>query len=147
VSPVRRAAPSDLDALLPLVAEFCAIDGHEYEPDRVVRALEPLLVGDDLGHVWVLDGGSGQPPAGYAVVTWGHSLEAGGREALLDEIYVRDRNEGAGALLLDAALDGAREAGAGRCFLETESANTAVRRFYGRHGFVVEDSVWMQRPL
>ena len=146
MSPVRRALPSDLDALLPLVAEFCAIDGHDYEPDRVVRALAPLVAGDDLGHVWVLDGGDGEP-AGYAVVTWGHSLEAGGREALLDEIYVRDRNEGAGARLLDAALEGARAAGACRCFLETESANTAVRRFYGRHGFVVEDSVWMQRPL
>jgi GNAT superfamily N-acetyltransferase len=146
VSPVRRALPSDLDALLPLVAEFCAVDGHHYERRRVVRALEPLLAGDDLGHVWLLEARGGEP-AGYAVVTWGHSLEAAGREALLDEIYVRERNQGAGALLLDAALDGARAAGACRCFLETESANTAVRRFYRRHGFVVEDSVWMQRPL
>ena len=146
MSPVRRALPSDLDALLPLVAEFCAVDGHHYERRRVVRALEPLLAGDDLGHVWLLEARGGEP-AGYAVVTWGHSLEAGGREALLDEIYVRERNQGAGALLLDAALDGARAAGACRCFLETESANTAVRRFYRRHGFVVEDSVWMQRPL
>ena len=84
---------------------------------------------------------------GYAVVTWGWSLEAGGREALLDELYVRDRNQGAGALLLEAAAVGSSAAGAARLFLETEAANEAVRRFYARHGFAAEDSVWMQRPL
>ena len=142
---VRRADPADLDALLPLVAEFCAIDGHEFAPARVGSALRPLLADDGLGQVWVLadDGGLG----GYAVVTWGWSLEAGGREALLDELYVRERNQGAGALLLEAAAVGSRAAGASRLFLETESANAAVRRFYARHGFAAEDSVWMQRPL
>ena len=142
---VRRAEPADLDALLPLVAEFCAIDGHEFAPARVGSALRPLLADDGLGQVWVLadDGGLG----GYAVVTWGWSLEAGGREALLDELYVRERNQGAGALLLEAAAVGSRAAGASRLFLETESANAAVRRFYARHGFAAEESVWMQRPL
>ena len=142
---VRRADPADLDALLPLVAEFCAVDGHEFAPARVGSALRPLLADDGLGQVWVLadDGGLG----GYAVVTWGWSLEAGGREALLDELYVRERNQGAGALLLEAAAVGSRAAGASRLFLETESANAAVRRFYARHGFAAEDSVWMQRPL
>jgi GNAT superfamily N-acetyltransferase len=145
VALVRRADPADLDALLPLVAEFCAVDGHEFAPARVGSALRPLLADDGLGQVWVLadDGGLG----GYAVVTWGWSLEAGGREALLDELYVRERNQGAGALLLEAAAVGSRAAGASRLFLETESANAAVRRFYARHGFAAENSVWMQRPL
>ncbi len=143
---VRRADPADLDALLPLVAEFCAVDGHDFAPGRVASALRPLLANDGLGQVWVLadDGGA---VSGYAVVTWGWSLEAGGREALLDELYVHERNQGAGALLLEAAAVGSRAAGASRLFLETESANVAVRRFYARHGFAAEDSVWMQLPL
>ena len=60
---------------------------------------------------------------------------------------MRERNQGAGALLLEAAAVGSRAAGACRLLLETESANAAVRRFYARHGFVAEDSAWMQRPL
>jgi GNAT superfamily N-acetyltransferase len=112
----------------------------------VGSALRPLLADDGLGQVWVLaDDGGGL--GGYGVVTWGWSLEAGGREALLDELYVRERDRGAGALLLEAAAVGSRAAGASRLFLETEPANAAVRRFYARHGFVAEDSVWMQRPL
>jgi GNAT superfamily N-acetyltransferase len=146
VALVRRADPADADALLALVAEFCAIDGHEFATARVHSALRPLLVDDGLGQVWVLaDEGGGL--GGYAVVTWGWSLEAGGREALLDELYVRERNRGAGARLLEAAVVGSRGAGASRLFLETESANAAVRRFYARHGFAAEGSVWMQRPL
>jgi GNAT superfamily N-acetyltransferase len=146
VALVRRAEPADLDALLPLVAEFCAVDGHEFAPALVRTALRPLLADDGLGQVWVL-ADDGRRLGGYAVVTWGWSLEAGGREALLDELYVRERNQGAGALLVEAVAVGSRAAGASRLFLETESANISVRRFYERHGFVAEDSVWMQRPL
>ena len=56
---VRRADPADLDALLPLVAEFCAIDGHGFAAAAGDSALRPLLVDDGLGQVWVLadDGG------------------------------------------------------------------------------------------
>ena len=31
--------------------------------------------------------------------------------------------------------------------VETEVANDAARRFYLRHGFAVEDSIWMVHPL
>ena len=41
----------------------------------------------------------------------------------------------------------ARAAGATRIFLETEAPNDSVRRFYRRHGFVDEESVWLQRRL
>ncbi|WP_426512549.1 GNAT family N-acetyltransferase [Dactylosporangium sp. McL0621] len=139
---VYRAGPADLAAILPLVREFCAADGHEYDEPRVSRALGPLLAGDAHGQVWLV--GSA---AGYAVVTWGWSLESGGREALLDEIYVRERGHGAGAALLERVLAAAAQAGAAVMFLETEAHNDRVRGFYARHGFTADDSVWMSRAL
>lgn len=142
---VHRAGAGDLAAVLPLVGEFCAADGHEYDEDRITRALGPLLAGDAHGQVWLVDAGAG--PAGYAVVTWGWSLESGGREALLDEIYVRDRGHGVGAALLRHAVTAAAGAGAAVMFLETEAHNARVRAFYARHGFAAEDSIWMSRPL
>jgi GNAT superfamily N-acetyltransferase len=142
---VRRAEPGDLAALLPLNGAFCAIDGHPYDEAVVRRALAPLLADDTLGQVWVVqrDGAL----LGYAVMTWGYSLESGGRESLLDELYVTDRGHGLGGLLLEACLAGAARAGATRTFLETEAPNTRVRRFYARHGFVEEPSTWMSRAL
>ncbi|WP_432968689.1 GNAT family N-acetyltransferase [Dactylosporangium sp. CA-233914] len=171
---VYRARPSDLAAILPLVREFCAVDGHEYDEARVARALAPLLAGDVHGQVWlvgvpgVADVGAAAGPAvsgaeagvgvaargavgvavcGYAVLTWGWSLESGGREALLDEIYVRERGRGAGSLLLQQVIAAAGRAGAFMIFLETEAHNERVRGFYARHGFAVENSVWMRRAV
>jgi GNAT superfamily N-acetyltransferase len=142
---VRRGAVGDLVSLLPLLGEFCAVDGHDYD-ERFVRAgLAPLLEMNGPGEVWVVEDESGL--AGYGVMSWGWSLESGGRDALLDELYVRDRGRGAGAALLEAILAAARAGGASRVFLETEEGNTAARRFYARAGFAVEGSVWMQRPL
>ncbi|MFG2045318.1 GNAT family N-acetyltransferase [Dactylosporangium sp. NPDC048998] len=142
---VYRAGPDDLDALLALVREFCAADRHDFDAERVTRALRPLLAGDEHGQVWLAGGGG--PPIGYAVVTWGWSLESGGREALLDEIYVRERGRGLGGELLRRAVSAAAEAGASTMFLETEAHNERVRTFYARHGFETEDSIWMCRVI
>ncbi len=143
---LRRATVGDIDVLLPLIQAFYEIDGHEYREAHIVRALTPLLRDDTLGQVWlIVDGPDG--PDGYAILTWGWSLESGGRDALLDEIYVRDRGHGVGSRALEELVDAARAAGASRVFLETEAHNDAVRRFYGRHRFVDERSVWMLREL
>ena len=84
---------------------------------------------------------------GYGVMTWGYSLESGGREALVDELYVRHRGAGVGAAALNEMLASAAAAGARRVFLETERHNTRVRSFYARLGFQTDDSVWMSRDL
>jgi GNAT superfamily N-acetyltransferase len=131
--------------LLTLNAAFCAIDGHPFDPAAVRRAITPLLRDDRFGQVWVVEREGAL--LGYAVLTWGYSLESGGRDALLDEIYVAERSAGLGSALLAVCLAAARAAGASRTFLETESANSRVRRFYARHGFAAEDSVWMSLEL
>jgi GNAT superfamily N-acetyltransferase len=143
---IRRAGPGDTTALLPLVEEFCRVDHHPFDPEAVRRALDPLLESDELGVVWLIvdDGGR---PGGYAVITWGYSLESGGRDALLDEFFVLERGGGRGGAALSEMLADCRRRGMARVFLETEAANAAVRRFYARHGFEVEDSVWMSLVL
>jgi GNAT superfamily N-acetyltransferase len=133
----------DLPFLLPMIHEFCAIDGHDFNEQRLVDCLPPLLDGDAHGVVWKI----GDPPQGYAVVTWGYSLESGGMEALIDEIYVRHRENGVGTLALNAILQDCRARGCKIVFLETEAHNSRVRRFYAKAGFVTDDSIWMSLPL
>ena len=145
---MRRAGPADLDALLPLIREFCDVDHHPFDLQRVTRALEPLLVDDTHGQVWLIGhDDAASDVEGYGVMTWGYSLESGGREALVDELYVRRRGAGVGAAALNEMLASAAAAGARRVFLETERHNTRVRSFYARLGFQTDDSVWMSRDL
>jgi ribosomal protein S18 acetylase RimI-like enzyme len=138
----RLATATDTDALIPLIGEFCEIDEHPFDEAFVLRALAPLLANPDLGFVLI-----DEDVTSYAVVTWGYSLESGGREALIDEFYVRDRGNGLGSRMLEEIVARCRAAGAQVLFLETELANTRARRFYARHGFATEESIWMQLPL
>jgi GNAT superfamily N-acetyltransferase len=139
----RLATPADLNELVNLVREFCEVDRHDFDESRVRSALMPLLESDRHGLVWLV----GQPAEGYAVVTWGYSLESGGADALLDEIYVRGRGSGHGSELLRHILRDLETRGLKRIFLETERHNEAVRRFYARHGFEEESSIWMSKAL
>lgn len=140
---IRRARLDDLDLIVGLSAEFNEVDGHPHDEARVGAALSPLLRDDGLGVVYVF----GEPPNGYAVVTWGYSIESGGRDALLDEIYIRPRGQGLGGTAFEEVLDDLRKRGLTRMFLETERPNSKVRTFYTRHGFKEDDSIWMSREL
>ena len=130
---------------MPLAEAYCVADHHVFDDARVRGALLPLL--DDNEHGTVLVAESGSAIVGYAVLTWGYSIESGGVESLLDELYVAEQRRGFGSALLAACLDAARAHGARTMFLETEAHNEGARRLYARHGFLAEDSVWMGREL
>jgi GNAT superfamily N-acetyltransferase len=158
-----RATPADLDALLPLVAEFYVVDDHPYDEATLRDALLPLLRDDAAGQVWLIDaseadeddaaddGGDLTDEAalwdGYAVLTWGWSLESGGRDCLLDEFYVRTSGRGTGRAALTQLMEIAAAAGAKRMMLETEAPNDRARAFYARSGFGAETSTFMSRYL
>ena len=128
--------------MLTLVSEFCVTDQHTFDPDRVTRALVPLLEDDAHGVVYLADN-----EQGYVVITWGYSLESGGREALIDEIYLRRRGEGRGGKVMDALFVEMAARGVVKMFLETETHNHRARRFYARQGFDEDDSIWMSRQI
>ena len=104
--------------------------------------LTPLLEHDEFGAVYLVD-----DDQGYVVSTWGYSLESGGREALIDEIYLRQRGRGIGAKVMRALFEDLRGRGIVKMFLETERHNARARTFYARQGFEADDSIWMSRSL
>ena len=97
---IRRAGAQDLDALLPLVAAYHSFEKVTLsEPERR-RAVADLLADPALGLVLRLDVGG--MVAGYAALCFGYSIEFGGRDAFLDELYLlpKVRRYGLGARLL-----------------------------------------------
>lgn len=137
---IRRAEPRDRDVVIELVAEYCLADQHVFDAAATERALGPLLADDRHGMLWTIHTDRLE---GYACVTWGYSLEAGGPEALFDELFVRSRGRGIGTRAMQLVLDDVRSRGFTRIYLETEGHNERGRRLYERLGFVAEDSVWM----
>lgn len=113
---------------------------------HIQAALEPLLADPSIGDVWIVEG---EVIVGYLVITWGWGIESGGKEALIDEIYVAPshRGQGLASSLVEISLERARALETKAVFLETESDNPQSRLLYERLGFKVESSVWMRALL
>lgn len=144
---VRPAGPGDLATLLPMVRE---LQLHEHLPApgaEVEAALRALLADPRLGCVFVAEDGG--KAVGYVVLGYGYSLEFHGRDAFVDELYVRDeaRGNGVGSLLLDAAEMACRAAGVKALHLESGHGNPRATRLYERRGFRAHERHLMTKWL
>ena len=145
---IARATTADLDALLPLVREFYAGERLPYDERALRRAFDELWAEPLHGGVWLAWEGQ---PVGYGILCCGFSLEYGGRDAFVDELYVRPgfRDRGIGSSLLDAMEEECRRRRIGALHLEVDHENPAGRRLYERRGFVDHDrhlmTKWLER--
>lgn len=145
MSPILRAAtPDDLDLLVEMNTEYQIAEGHEPDPVRARRGIEPLVRDGTYGQIHLVLDEEGNV-IGYGVLAWSWSIEIGGPEAVLDELYVRHRNRGYGGRALEALVEVCAERGMHRVFMETEQINEDARRLYRRHGFSDDDSIWLSR--
>jgi GNAT superfamily N-acetyltransferase len=143
---IRRATPDDLEMLIEMNAQYCAAEQVPADPHRARAGFAPLLADDTHGSVHMVLNPLGQV-VGYAVLARSWSVEIGGAEVVLDELFVRTRGQGIGSRAIEALATYCRERGVRRIFLETERRNERARRLYARHGFREDDSIWMSREL
>jgi len=146
---LRRARPSDLERLLPLMAAFNRAERIPFRPSRAAAGLARLLRRNALGVVTVAESADRRRLEGYAIGTFGFDLEFDGPDAFLTELFVRPkaRRNGWGARLLDAVTAALRDGGARAITLLVWPDNTAARRLYARAGFEEIPRVAMVRRL
>ena len=146
----RVANTTDAELLLDFMQEYYAFDGHGYDRDKARVALIPLLQSQSLGCVWIIL--DGESPVGYAVICFGYSLEWLGRDAFIDEIYLREnyRGRGWGRQAMGFLEDAAREFGVRALHLGVVAGNPALH-LYERVGFRKHESTflskWIARSL
>ncbi|UXX83445.1 GNAT family N-acetyltransferase [Roseovarius pelagicus] len=129
------AKPDDLDRLLPLVIAFQTEAGITPDDTGLRAALTPLLDGSPHGAVYIA--GPVRAPIGYAVVCFGWSLEFGGLDGFLDEIYIRPgvRGRGIGTEILSALPKALAGAGLKALHLEVHRDNEKARALYAKLHF------------
>jgi GNAT superfamily N-acetyltransferase len=143
----KLAAPADLDLLLILNREFCAFDQHPFDEPALRPALDRLLRDESLGRVWLIE--DGEAPIGYLVLAFGYSLEYRGRDAFVDEIYIREshRRQGIGTQAFAFLETACRELGVRALHLEVEDRNAAAQQFYRTVGFHDQERHLMTRLI
>lgn len=144
----RIVSPSEAPALAELMRAYYAFDGHDFDETRVRRALAEFLAGPDHGRAWFIE--QDGAIAGYMVICFGYSLEFGGRDAFVDEIYLHEpfRGRGLGREALAFMMAEAKRLGIKALHLEVEEENAPAQRLYEALGFTGRDRFrLMSRPL
>lgn len=134
--PVRIAGPPDRPALVKMMEEFYAEVGTAFDARRTAAVFDEILCDDTIGRVWILERDG--TAAGYAVLTVGFSLEYGGRDAFVDDLFVRagHRGRGLGRAAIEAVFEDCRRRRVRALHLEVARDNVAAKALYGRFGFV-----------
>lgn len=130
---LHLANMSDLARLLPMVEAFHSEAGIDSTAERREAAVTPLLEGSQLGAIWMI--GPKMAPVGYVCVSFGWSIELGGMDGIIDELWIRQkvRGRGMGTEVLEALKKAL--AGAGLTALHLESVGQGATRLYERAGF------------
>ena len=132
---LHLAKPDDLDRLCRLVAGFHQEAGIEQSEEVRRDGLTPLLEGVPHGVVYLM--GPTRAPIGYVVVTFGWSVEFGGMDAFIDELYLRRavRRRGIATEVLISLPKALGDAGVKGLHLEVDREDESAQRLYARAGF------------
>jgi ribosomal protein S18 acetylase RimI-like enzyme len=141
------ASLSDTDELVELMREFYAVEHLSFDEGAARGALRQILCERRFGviHLIRVDAAS----AGYLVVTFGFSLEFHGRDAFVDELYLREnfRGSGIGQASIEFAAEVCRAEGIAALHLEVERENTRAQGLYRRAGFRDHDRYLLTKWL
>lgn len=133
---MRLATLGDVDTLIELMAEFYGESGYPLNRRHAAEAFRSLLSDDQLGHVWLIQAGAAT--VGYVVLTLGYSMEYGGRDAFVDDLFIQApyRNAGLGSAALAQVRTFAESLGVRALHLEVGRDNEPAQVVYRRIGFV-----------
>lgn len=139
------ARADDADLLVELMRAFYEFDHIPFDESDGRAALLQLISDERLGCVYLIR--SGEEAVGYLVLTFGFSLEFKGRDAFVDELFLREefRGRGIGRRALAFAEEQCRGAGVRALHLEVERANTNAQGLYRRAGFKDHDRYLMTK--
>ena len=142
------AKPEHLNSLTALVAAFHAEENITMSDEALTAGISPLLDGIPHGAAYLI--GPPRAPIGYVVITFGWSVEFGGLDAIIEELYIRPGVRGRGIasealIALPRALAGG---GLRAIHLEVDRDNAAAVKLYRRAGFRERDRyMFMSKTL
>lgn len=139
----RMAAATDRPVLGAMIREYYVYDGHDIDDTIIESSLDGALVENHHIRIWIIE--IEGATAGYLAVAIGFTIEAGGKDGFLDELYLRVafRGRGIGRQAVEFAIAACPSLGIRRLSLEVERPNTRAKRLYEDIGFTAHDRILM----
>jgi ribosomal protein S18 acetylase RimI-like enzyme len=141
----RPATADDIETLISMMREFYAHEGLAFDESIARRALRGVIGSEMFGCVFLIL--LEDEVVGYAVLTFGYSLEFHGRDAFIDELYLRSerRGQGIGKRALEFLTEVCAAKGIEALHLEVERKNTRAQAIYRNFGFEDHDRYLMTK--
>lgn len=131
---IQKADPSDIPLLVQLMEEFHGEGGRPLDRAWAAASFTALFQDESRGAAWIVS--CGGQPAGYVVLTVRFSMEFGGLDAFIDDLFVRPvfRRRGLGRLVLAALFADCGRRGILAVHVEVAADNIPAKGLYGGYG-------------
>ena len=140
---LRLATPDDLNTLVEKARAYHEFEGIQSDENKLRESLTPLIGASPSGAIWLIElSGS---IIGYIALAFGYSIEFGGRDAFVDELYIDSgyRGQGIGTEVLRMAKAEAINLGVRALHLEVGRGNGRAQRVYASMGFERRDRFFL----
>ena len=126
-----------------LIIEFYGLTTDNPKAKELSSTLSELLTHPKYGAVFLIKQAS--EFVGYAALCYSFSLEYGGRDAFIDEFFIRKdfRNKKIGSEVLDYLCKYAKTTGVKALHTEIKEKNKEAERLYERKGFSFHSGKFM----
>ena len=98
----RKAKKADTNILKTLIREYYRFDRQQVSNEKIASSLTFALQDNPYVSIWLID--VADNVAGYLVIAIGFTIEAGGKDGFLDELFLREPFRGSGVGRKGAAL-------------------------------------------
>lgn len=134
------ATKEDLAHCLEMIEDFYSLDDYPFNRNKVKKNFGEITSSDHLGKFWLIIHEDGSI-IGYLIFTYGYSFEYGGRDAFIDEFYLKSdfRNQGYGTKVLVMLEEVAVDLGVNAIHLEVEKTNSSGNKLYAKSGFIANN--------
>lgn len=138
---------TDVPTLIEMMKEFYEYDHIVFHKDAALSALSKLVENSNYGYAWLII--ENQSIIGYVVLTIGYSLEFQGRDAFLDELFIKaeHRGKGIGQQAIKFIEQQCKDIGIKAFHLEVERQNKTAHGLYKKMGFKEHDRYLMTKWL
>lgn len=139
----RKANKADTGLLQKMIRDYYVFDKQTTDETTIQSSLTIALEENPHVIIWIIE--VDRKVAGYLAIGIGFTIEAGGKDGFIDELFLKSsyRGLGLGRQAVNFAIEICPSLGIRRLSLEVERHNKRARRLYEDVGFFTHDRVLM----
>ena len=133
--------------ILEMMADFNAIDNYSFDQEIGKQNLKEFLSNDRLGRLWTIH--RSNQVVGYIALTFGFSFEYKGKDAFIDEFFIKEefRNMGIGQETMEFVEKRAAALGVKAIHLEVEKHNQKGNKLYTKQGYKSNSRMLLSKQI